>query len=308
MSGTDSLETVVIVNPNSGDGQHVEAVRDRARRRQYALRETEQAGDAVAYAREAAADGASAVVAAGGDGTVNEVVRGIDEADALDEVTFGVIPGGTGNSFAAHIGVTGIEDAFDVVANGERRRLDVGRTDDHLFVNSCVAGLTAESSGDTSDEMKERFGVLAYFVTTLRSVAEFDSLPLAIDVYEDGRETTTWAGDAMLVLVGNARRFVESGETPANAEDGLLDLTVVEDVGTLDLMGDAVAGKLFGSDSENIEQFRAPALEVTMRDPELTRFSLDGEIVQRQSLAMHADTRALEVAVGDGYEPAPEEP
>ncbi len=304
----DSPETVVIVNPNSGDGQHVEDVRNHANQLGYALRETEGAGDAVEFARDAASAGASTVVAAGGDGTVNEVLRGIDDADALDSVTFAVVPAGTGNSFAKHIGVTGIDEAFDAVELGERRRIDIARTDEHLFVNSCIAGLTAESSGDTSDDLKRRLGVLAYVVTTLRSVAEFDSLPLAVDVYENGRESTAWAGDAMLVLVGNTRRFVTGGETPANAEDGLLDLTVVEDVGKLDLMGEAVAGKLFGRDSEHVERFQAPALEVTLRDPEVTRFSLDGEIVQRRSLSMHVDPGALEVAVGDGYEPAPRGP
>lgn len=308
MTDADSPETVVIVNPNSGDGQHVEDVRKRVKLRQYALQETEAAGDAVEFAREAATAGASTIVAAGGDGTVNEVLRGIDAADAFDSVTFAVIPCGTGNSFADNIGITGIDDAFDVVENGERRRIDLGRTDDHPFVNSCVAGLTAESSGDTSDEMKRRLGVLAYVVTALRSVGEFESLPLTVDIYENGRETTAWDGEALMVLVGNARRFVAGGETPANAEDGLLDVTVVEDVPALDLMSDAVAGKLFGRDSEHVQRFQAPALEVAMRNPEATRFSLDGEIVQRRSLSMYADPGVVAVAVGDGYEPAPQEP
>lgn len=305
MSAIDPEETVVIVNPNSGDGRHTDAIRNRTELLGYELRETEAEGDAIELAREAAA-GASTVVAAGGDGTVNEVVRGIDEADALDSVTFGVIPAGTGNNFAGNVGVTGIDDAFDVIEGGERRRIDLGRADEHLFVNSCVAGLTAESSGETSDEMKRRFGVLAYVITTLRSVAEFESLPIAVEIYENGRETIAWEGDALIVLIGNARRFVPGEDSQANVEDGLLEVTVIENVPTLDLMEDAVAGTLFGKDSQHVTRFRGPAAKTTLQHPESMRFSLDGEIVQRRSLSVDTDPGAIEVAVGDSYEPDPD--
>lgn len=303
MSTTDSSETVVIVNPNSGNGQHANAIRNRAELRGYTMRETEAEGDAITFAREVVEAGASTVVAAGGDGTINEVLRGIDSADAFDSVTFGVVPAGTGNNFAGNIGVTGIDDAFDVIKNGDRRRIDLGRTDEHLFANSCVAGLTAESSGETSDEMKERFGVLAYVVTTLRAVAEFESLPVSVDVYEDGREMTAWTGEALTILVGNARRFVPGEDSQANVEDGKFDVTVVEDVPTLDLMEDAVAERLFGGTSEHVTRFTAPALEITLQNPESTQFSLDGEIVEDHSLSLYTDPATVEVAVGDSYDP-----
>jgi len=173
-------------------------------------------------------------------------------------------------------------------------------------VNSCVAGLTAESSGDTSDEMKERLGVLAYVVTTLRSLREFESLPLTVDIYEEGRETTAWEGDALTVLVGNARRFVPGEDSQANVEDGLFEVTVVEDVSKVDLMSDAVAGTLFGRDSKYVTRFRAPALDISLQRAESTRFSLDGEIIEDRELTLYTDPGTVEVAVGEGYDPDPE--
>ena len=308
MPATDSAETVVIVNPNSGDGNHADAVRSRTELLGYEYRETAEAGDSVEFAREAAAEGADTVVAAGGDGTVNEVLRGIDRADAFDSVTLGVVPAGTGNSFAGNIGVEGIEHAFDVLEDGRRRRIDLGRTDDSLFVNSCVAGLTAEASGDTSSDMKSRLGVLAYVASTLRSVSEFEALPLAVDGYGDGRDTTAWEGEALMVLVGNARRFVSGDETQADVEDGEFEVTVVEDATAVDVVGEAVNAGMLAEDAEYIERFRAPALEITLQESDTIRFSLDGEILSRNALTLTTDPRAVEVAVGDSYRPDPGEP
>lgn len=307
MPATDSPETVVITNPSSGDANHTDAVRSRAELLGYEHRETEAGGDAVEFAREAAEAGAGTVIAAGGDGTVNAVLRGVDEADAFDGVTFGVVPVGTGNSFAGNVGVEGIEHAFDVLEDGRRRRIDLGRTDESLFVNSCIAGLTAEASGDTSSDMKSRFGVLAYVVSTLRSVSEFDALPLTVDAYGDGRETTAWEGDALMVLVGNARRFVRGDDTQADVEDGEFEVTVVEDVSTLDAVGEAVTTGLFAADSEHVRRFRAPALEIALRESDTIRFSLDGEILSRNSLTVDTEPGAVEVAVGESYQPDPGE-
>jgi YegS/Rv2252/BmrU family lipid kinase len=300
-------DTVLILNPKSGTGEHETAVRKRAELLGYDLRKTEAAGDGVSLAASAAEDGASTIVAAGGDGTINEVVRGIHRADAFDQVTLGVVPVGTGNNCATQIGVPDVDAGFDVVEHGERRRIDVGLADGRPFVNSCIAGLTADSSGETSPEMKSRFGVLAYVITTLRSVAEFDTVHLTVETAQDTPGTDAWRGEAICVLVGNGRRFATGSDTQANMEDGQFEVAVVEDAGTLDLMSDAVVDQLLGEDSSSIERLRASTLTVTVNDPETIRFSLDGEITQERSLTIETRPAALSLAVGDGYDPNPNE-
>jgi len=96
--------------------------------------------------------------------------------------------------------------------------------------------------------------------------------------------------------------------TQADVEDGEFEVTVVEDVSKLDVMGEAVTGGLFAENSEYVQRFRAPALEVTLRETDTIRFSLDGEILTRQSLTVRTDPGAVEVAVGDSYRPDPGEP
>ena len=299
-------DTVIIQNPKSGSGDHTEAVRKRAEVLGYPLEQTEKANDAILLAEEAAEAGASTIVAAGGDGTVNEVVRGIERAGALDGVTLGILPLGTGNNFAKHIGITDIDTGFSVLEDGDRRRIDLGLANDTPFVNSCVTGLTAQSSSETTPEMKERLGMLAYVLTTLRSISEFESPPLEVDIEEDGAETTAWTGEALCVLVGNGRRFLTAGDNQANMEDGLFDITVIEDVPTLDLMGDAVIERLLGQDSGAVTQLKTPSLTIITRNPEPIRFSLDGEIIQQRELSLDTHPRTLSVAVGDGYSRNPD--
>ncbi|RDI69777.1 diacylglycerol/lipid kinase family protein [Halopelagius longus] len=294
----------IVLNPVSGTGDHGEEVRSLAAERGYAVRETEEAGDAMALAEEAAEEGVSRVAACGGDGTVHEVVRGLDRADALDEVTFGVVPGGTGNNFAGNIGVRSVEHAFEVLETGERRRIDLGVADGEPFVNSCIAGLTSKTSSETSPELKERVGTLAYVITGIQQAATFDPLHVAIDI-ETGPEMDpkTWEGDALCLLVGNARHFPRGGQ--ANVEDGLFDVTIVEEMPTPEMLTEAAAQRLFGRETEHVTQLTAERLEITHQQGESVEFSLDGEISAHRRLNLSVRPRELTVAVGPEYEPLP---
>ncbi|MDS0281537.1 diacylglycerol/lipid kinase family protein [Haloarcula onubensis] len=298
-------QTVVVLNPTSGSASHGPAVRGRAAALGYGLRETGPGTDAAALARAAAEAGASTVVAAGGDGTVNEVVRGLHSAEALDSVSLGVLPVGTGNNFAKQLGVTDLDAGFRVLRTGRRRRIDLGLADGRPFVNSCIAGLTADASSETSVALKRRLGVLAYLVTTLRSVSTFESLRLTVRVDGPGTEPA-WVGDALAVLVGNGRRFTPRRRRQADMEDGLFDVTVIRDVPVFHLMSDTLIERLLGRESTYVDRFRTPALTIEGHNPEATRFSLEGEIIQQRTLSIRNCTRTLPVLVGDAYTPAPE--
>ena len=299
------IDRALVLNPASGDGSHRERVRELADRNGFVVLETQAEGEAARFARLAAEAGADLVAAAGGDGTLNEVVRGVDAADALDEVTVGVVPCGTGNNFAGNVGIEGIDHAFEVLAGGERRRLDVATADGRLFVNSCIAGLTADASASTSPELKDRLGVLAYVVTGLRAAAEFDALPLAVEA-TDAEGSETWSGEALVVLVGNARRFPAEGRTQADCEDGLLEVTVVERMPPTELLEEATLHRLFGDETEHVTHRRAARLRVEVLRGDPVEFSFDGEMGSHESLTMRTRPRALELPVGERYDPDPD--
>jgi diacylglycerol kinase (ATP) len=298
-------ECVVVLNPISGDASHREQVHRLAAEYDCTVLETQSEGDASEFARHAAENGASVVAAAGGDGTIHEVVRGLDDADALDAVTFAVVPTGTGNNFAGNIGVTGVEHAFEVLDAGERRRIDLGTANGRPFVNSCVGGLTADASHETDPDQKERLGVLAYVVNTLQLMTDYEGLPLTIAASDDGE--VSWSGDAVFVLVGNGRRFPAKGRTQANMEDGLLDVTIIEHMPTANLLQEATMQRLFGSDTENVTHLQTPTLEIQVEQDSSVEFSLDGEMGEWDELTLGVRPRTMKLAVGEEYERYPDE-
>lgn len=302
-SDTTGKQCRIILNPASGTEDHADEVHSRATERGYTVVETKEPGDAVTLAKEAAEDDVRLLAACGGDGTIHQVIHGLDQGDALDDVTTAVIPGGTGNNFAQNIGVTSIEQAFELLEAGEKRRIDLGVADTEPFMNSCIAGLTAKTSSETDSDLKERFGTLAYAITGLQHAADFDPLHVAIDTNESTAAESTWTGDALCILIGNARRFPGGGQ--ANVEDGRFDITIVEEMPTNEMLTEAAIQRFFGGETEHVTHITSEHLEIKHQQEEPIEFSLDGEISTHKQLSLHVRPRALEIVVGPEYTPEP---
>ena len=237
--------------------------------------------------------------------------NGTDEANGelsegssvTDPPVLCVIPAGTANIFATDMGITDIDGGFSVLDGGEVRRLDVGLADDEPFMKSCIAGLTADTSSATSDELKERFGSLAFVITGVKRAADFD--PLDVEVDARGAEGEwSWNGEALCIVVGNARRYAgEVGQ--ANIEDGLLDVTIVEEMPPGDVVAEAIERQLLGRETENVTGLRARRIEIDATGEGPIEFSLDGEIASHERLTLTVRERAVPVRVGPTYDPDP---
>lgn len=290
----------VVLNPTSGTADHVDDVRRRADERGYAVHETTHEGHAVELARDAAADDVAGLAVAGGDGTLHEVVRGLSAASALGDVTLGVIPTGTANIFATNVGVTSIEQGFDLLERGERRRIDTGVAGGEPFVVSCIAGLPADVSVAASSDLKEQFGSLAFVVAGLQELTELDGFRIELTAISNGEETR-WSGETLCALVGNVRRFVNRGGQ-ADVEDGLFDVVLIEGMPARDILAEATAHRLFGRDTEHVRHLKATQLEIRGLEGEPITFSLDGELNTHEELVLHANPQSLTVCVGPSYE------
>jgi diacylglycerol kinase (ATP) len=192
---------------------------------------TFEAGDARRFAREAAERGADLVVAAGGDGTINEVVNGLNdaaEARGNDEMPrLGVIPLGTANDFAGGLRVPkDPAEALEVAVSGIGYPVDLAALNGRCFLNVSTGGFGAEATEEASDELKRMLGPIAYVITGMK---KFVALAPCRARFTSGGEVLH-DGDFLIFAVGNARRTGGGVRLTSEADlsDGLLDLCVVE--------------------------------------------------------------------------------
>jgi lipid kinase YegS len=188
------------------------------------VRVTWEAEDAGRFAREAAATGASAVVAVGGDGTVNEVLNGLADS----HVPLGIIPVGTANDFARQAGIPlDVDHAMDVILRCKPARVDAIELNGRRFLNSSTAGVGAEATAETSAESKESLGALAYAITGARKLVDLAGTDAHFSAPDFDLRCRFIA-----FAVGNARRTGGgTAFTPrASVRDGLLDLCVIEEL------------------------------------------------------------------------------
>ncbi|MFQ5888655.1 MAG: diacylglycerol/lipid kinase family protein [Gemmatimonadota bacterium] len=222
------MSTCIILNPVSGSGTDPSVLRAAAARLPGAeVRVTGAPGDASKLAAEAAAAGFETIVAAGGDGTVSEVVAGL--APGFPAVRVGLIPLGTGNDLARSYGIPRrVEPAIDLLRAGPERRLDVvrvaGARSGH-FVNALVAGYGGTIDRRMDPVMKRRWGPLAYLRAAIGEVGALR--PYRTHVELDGDEKIDL--ESVMVVVANGR--FAGGRIPlapaARPDDGLLDLMIM---------------------------------------------------------------------------------
>jgi YegS/Rv2252/BmrU family lipid kinase len=287
-----------LVNPESGTADHAEYVRRRLEARGFAVQETESKEHAVDLARAAGRDGVSTLAVCGGDGTVNDVLRGLYDVDALGDVTLAVVPGGTANLLAGTLDIRDIDHGIEVADTGPVETVDVGVAGDEPFVVSAVGGLPANASTAASDELKSRFGTLAFLVSGARETLAFDPLDIRVSTDDD----VVFEGSALSVLVGNARKFVEEGGQAAMA-DGQFDVAVVEEMPPASAVAEAAVHRLLAQGTDGVTHLHAES--VTIEGTEPVTFSLDGELTRRERLSLSVLPRTLSLRVGDGYDPNP---
>jgi YegS/Rv2252/BmrU family lipid kinase len=292
---------LLILNPLSGAADHATTVRQKAHRAGFSVRATAHPAHGVELGREAANRGVDELAICGGDGTINEVLCGLAAESYLDQPTITVLPAGTANLLATNLGIASVQHGFELIDAGQVRRIDVGMAAESPFLVSCIVGLPADASTAATAELKERLGTLAFVVTGLREALEFEALQLELETtVEGGRER--WAGEALCVLIGNARRFIRQGGQ-ANMEDGLFDVAVVEQMPAGNLAIEAVTHRLLGRETDGVTHYQAS--EVSLRSDGAMRLSRDGELVERPAIELQCRRRILAMRVGPGYERTP---
>jgi diacylglycerol kinase (ATP) len=293
----------LIVNPSSGRERATEyawAISERLRQRYDAVEIalTTGDGDATLAAERAAADGCSAVFVAGGDGTVNEAVTGLSAAGALEDVVIGIIPLGTGNDFAAALGIPmQVEEAVQTLLRDGRLRVDLGRVNDRVFLNTSGGGFIAEVSMAVTPQLKTVAGRLAYLVGGAHALLEYEPVRATI-LAEPGRVRF---GTGLYTYAVCNSRLIGGGRLIAPAaivDDGLLDLCLIEAMSTLEFV--ALARKV--ADGEHVHDPRVRYLQVSSVTIEFDRevkVNTDGELFAATRCEYSVVPRAATFLAGD---------
>ncbi|MDQ3349500.1 MAG: diacylglycerol kinase family lipid kinase [Acidobacteriota bacterium] len=230
----------VILNPTAGTdtaAAHADTINRRLRTRYDTLEIvlTTAGGDATRAAHRAVEDGCTHLFVGGGDGTLNEAINGVALVDgALARTTFGLVPLGTGNDFAAALGIpVDVEEALTALLDAPARLVDLGEVNGRLFVNISGGGFFAEVSESVTPQMKTVAGRLAYLLGGAQVLMEFEPVHgrVRADTERSGFETTLYA-----FAVCNSRMFGGGNLIAPHAvvDDGLLDLCVIEAMSTLE--------------------------------------------------------------------------
>ena len=173
------------------------------------LKPTRGPDDARLLARQAIQDGFRTIVAAGGDGTINEVLNGIgDQPGGFEKVRLGILPLGTVNVFAKDLGLPrGFEAAWQVILQGREYRIDApfaeftraGRLERRYFAQLAGAGLDSRAIGLVDWDRKKRWGAFAYVLAGFQALSEHKAeVVVSSDTLEPRGE---------LALVGNGRLY-----------------------------------------------------------------------------------------------------
>ena len=297
------VKVIFIINPISGTvgkGHIVDMVPQYLgdSRFEVDIKYTEHSGHAAELARQAASRAFDIAVAVGGDGTVNEVARSLVHT----ETALGIVPCGSGNGLARHLGIPmNPSGALRVIADCNIEKLDYGMINDTPFFCTCGVGFDAFVSSKFAESGKR--GLLSYIENTLREGLKYRSDTYDIEV--DGEKQHY---KAFLIACANASQYGNNVyiAPQASMSDGLMDVTIMEPFNVLE--APQIAIQLFNKSidtNSRIRTFKCHRLHIHRNAPGVIHF--DGDPKQEgKDLDVRLVESAIHVVVnkeGDALQP-----
>lgn len=229
-------------------------------------------GDAVIAAQEAVRRGFDIVIAAGGDGTLNEVINGL--AEQPNRPQLGILPLGTTNDFARAMGIPrNYEAACDLILRQNTMPIDIGKVNQKYFINIAGGGSLTELTYEVPSRLKTILGQLAYYVKGLEKLPSLKPIKTIIETDEETLEE-----ELMLFLAANSNSVggFEKLAPDASLNDGKLDLILLKRCNLAEFIR-IVTAAMRGDhmNDPNIKYVRTSKIKVT--SPDYVQLNLDGE-------------------------------
>ena len=287
------MKIKLILNPAAGRGKAkkaIPAIKEifRDRKVNFDMDVTQYAGEATYLSREASRKNFKIIVAAGGDGTVNEVVNGMMESGSV----LGVIPLGLGNDFAKAISISSkLEEACLTLSNGVVKEIDVGRVNNRYFVNVLGIGFDAWVAR-ASQKIRWFFNPnQIYLYTVLRMLFRYKAPLVKINLADIMLDKKV-----LLIAIGNGKSsgggFLLTPE--AEFDDGLIDVCIIDDAARLKLLMQ-IPKLLRGTHkgSPYVSTFKTKKL--TVHSSDLLLAHADGQILESRRYQIEILPRSLRV-------------
>jgi diacylglycerol kinase (ATP) len=294
-----TLDPLFIINPAAGTGGEASALEARVRARwpDAVWVETSGPGEAERLAKGAADH--PIIVAAGGDGTINEVVNGIAGKNSC---ALAILPLGTGNDLARSLGIpTDAASALDLIDPTLARPIDLVRFMAGVarwFINVSAGGFSGAVDEKLTSEMKQTWGPLAYLRCAIAALPELTAHDTELVL--DNSETLFI--DACNIVVANGR-YVAGGipiAPDALLDDGMLDVLIFPGT-TLPRLAALVPLMLVGRHAESDRLLRRRARRLSVHSEPGMWFNIDGELISNEPATFEVVPQALRVcAPADG--------
>ena len=236
-------------------------------------------GEAASLAAQAAVEGCKTILAAGGDGTLNEVLNGVMPHAA--EVQLGLLPLGTGNDFARTLKLPAdLSQTLEIIKAGNLRQFDVvrvsGRDRPRYFLNIAAGGFSGAVSEKLTPELKSTWGPLSYFRGMVEALPELK--PFACELTLDDHQSLSLS--ILNLVIANAP-FVAKGipiAPEADPSDGWLDVIAIRETSgprLALLTPQALTGNHLLNEDVFFVRAKRVAVNATPRMP----FNTDGELI-----------------------------
>lgn len=218
---------------------------------------------------------AKAILVAGGDGSVNMTINAMIQHGI--DCPIGVIPAGTANDFARHLGIPdNFAEAVMALAEMQVKELDIGEVNTLHFANVCSGGLLVDISQHIDIELKNRYGKLAYYMKGIQELANFKKIPFRIRYDEKVIEE-----DLFLFLVLNGSSAGGFNKLGANAsmQDGMFDFIGIRAFKVNELP--VLFTKIMTGDhlyDKNILYFQSDNIQIESLATEEIPSDVDGEV------------------------------
>jgi diacylglycerol kinase (ATP) len=291
------VPTAIILNPAAGRGCGAKMRAPIAAALPHAeLLETNHAGHATELASQAVARGADLVIAAGGDGTLGEVLNGIISTQAR----LGILPVGTGNDFARTLGIgADFNLALKTLKNGAPKAVDVGHVtigdQTRYFLNVAGAGFDSRCATRINEHrpkvLASLSGPTAYIVAVLSELRCYQTTQIRLEL--DGRIVES---RAILCAIANAQSYGGGMKVAPDADlcDGLFDVCLIKDISALGFLR-AFPGVFAGKHIHHpqVEMFRATQVKLYSEPP--LPVLVDGDILGISPASFEMVPRGIEV-------------